>query len=120
MKITDIAFTIVPVTDLARSREFYEHLLGLKPSHVLDANDMGMVEYDVGGKTLALGSGKTIFKPTKDGGAVALEVADFSAAVAELKDAGCQFAVPPRETPESWMAVVSDPDGNYLIIQKRK
>ena len=32
MKVTDIAFTGIPVTDMKRARAFYEGVLGLKPS----------------------------------------------------------------------------------------
>jgi catechol 2,3-dioxygenase-like lactoylglutathione lyase family enzyme len=32
MKVTDIAFTVYPVTDLKRARQFYETILGLKES----------------------------------------------------------------------------------------
>jgi hypothetical protein len=34
MKVTEIAFTGYPVTNLKRARQFYEGVLGLKPSHV--------------------------------------------------------------------------------------
>ena len=32
MKITELAYTGTPVTDMARARVFYEEVLGLKPT----------------------------------------------------------------------------------------
>jgi predicted enzyme related to lactoylglutathione lyase len=120
MKVTEIAFTVLPVTSLQKARQFYEGVVGLTPTHVFTKGDMGMVEYDIGPGTLAIGCGAPLFKPSKDGGAVALEVDDFDVAVAGLKDAKCPFALEPHETPVCRMAVVTDPDGNFLMIHKRK
>ena len=77
MKITELAFTVLPVTNLAKARTFYEGVLGLKPAHIFEKDGMGMIEYSIGTGTLSIGSGAPIFKPAKDGGAVALEVEDF-------------------------------------------
>jgi predicted enzyme related to lactoylglutathione lyase len=120
MKVTEIAFTVLPVSSLKRAREFYEGVLGLQVSHVYEQGDMGMVEYGIGEGTLAIGCGAPLFKPSKDGGAVALEVEDFDAAVARLKASGCSFALEAHETPVCRMAVVTDADGNFLMVHKRK
>jgi predicted enzyme related to lactoylglutathione lyase len=120
MNITEIAFTVLPVSSLSTARKFYEGILGLKPSHVFEKEDMGMIEYDIGAGTLAIGCGAPLFKPSKDGGAVALEVEDFEAAIATLKKSGCNFALETHETPVCRMAVVTDVDGNFLMIHKRK
>jgi catechol 2,3-dioxygenase-like lactoylglutathione lyase family enzyme len=50
--ITSIAFTVYPVTDMARSRNFYEKVLGLSTSETF-GNEWA--EYDVGGSTLSRG-----------------------------------------------------------------
>ena len=120
MKITEIAFTVLPVSSLKKAREFYEGVMGLKASHVFEQGDLGMVEYDIGAGTLAIGCGAPLFKPSKDGGAVALEVEDFDAAVTSLKKNGCAFALEAHETPVCRKAVVTDADGNFLMIHKRK
>jgi predicted enzyme related to lactoylglutathione lyase len=120
MKITEIAFTVLPVLSLKKARAFYEGVLGLKPSKVFEKDEMGMVEYDIGAGTLAIGCGSPLFKPSKDGGAVALEVEDFAAAIDHLKRSGCAFSLEGTETPVCRMAVVSDPDGNFLMFHKRK
>jgi len=49
--ITSIAFTVYPVTDMARSRSFYEKVLGLTVSHNFRDD---WVEYDIGGSTFAI------------------------------------------------------------------
>jgi predicted enzyme related to lactoylglutathione lyase len=116
----EIAFTVVPVSSLSKGREFYENVLGLKATSVFEKGDMGFVEYDIGSGTLAIGCGAPLFKPSKDGGAVALEVADFDLAIASLREKSCEFAMEPQETPVCRMAVVKDPDGNFLMIHKRK
>jgi predicted enzyme related to lactoylglutathione lyase len=47
-------------------------------------------------------------------------VDDFAAAIARLTENGCPFRVEPLETPVCHMAIVSDPDGNSLVIHGRK
>ena len=78
MKVTEIAFTGYPVTDLKRSRQFYEVVLSLKPSHVSGDDSKAWVEYDIGPGTLAITNGAPDWKPSAGGGAVALEVDDFN------------------------------------------
>jgi predicted enzyme related to lactoylglutathione lyase len=116
----EIAFTVLPVTDLPNSRAFYEGVLGLKPSSVFEKGTMGFIEYDIGGAALAIGCGAPLFKPSKDGGAIALEVRDFDSAVEALRKAGCAFVQEPGDTPVCRMATITDPDGNFIMIHKRK
>ncbi|PTY02672.1 glyoxalase [Opitutaceae bacterium EW11] len=120
IKATEIAFTVLPVTNISNGRRFYENVLGLKATNVFEKGDMGFVEYDIGAGTLAIGCGAPLFRPSKDGGAVALEVEDFDAAIAALKAAKCDFALEPGATPVCRMATIRDPDGNYIMIHKRK
>lgn len=120
MKILEIAFTVLPVTDLARARTFYEYVLQLTATSVFEKDGMGFIEYDIGPGTLAIGCGAPLFKPTKEGGAVALEVEDFAATMAELEAAGVAIAMPAYETPVCHMATIADPDGNFILIHKRK
>jgi predicted enzyme related to lactoylglutathione lyase len=121
MKTVDIAFTCYPVSRIGRSRKFYERVLGLKATNVWVKNDkFGMVEYDVGPAALAIGAGASSFKVGKGGAGVAIEVANFNAAVADLKKKGCKFSIKPTETPVCHMAGIRDPDGNQILIHKRK
>jgi len=117
---TEIAFTIIPVSSIGKGRQFYEGVLGLKTTSVFEKGEMGFVEYDIGTGTLAIGCGAPLFKPAKEGGAIALEVADFDAAISNLKANACAFAMDAQETPACRMAVIKDPDGNMLMIHKRK
>jgi predicted enzyme related to lactoylglutathione lyase len=121
MKVTEIAFTCYPVTDLKRARRFYEEVLGLKQSRVFGAEEQGFVEYDIGPGTLAITNySAPDWKPSSGGGSVGLEVEDFNGAIKQLKAHGCPFYLEPLETPVCHMAVVADPDGNSVTIHRRK
>jgi predicted enzyme related to lactoylglutathione lyase len=120
IKIIEIAFTVLPVSSLSKGRQFYEGVLGLKATSVFEKGEMGFIEYDIASGTLAIGCGAPLFKPSKDGGAIALEVEDFDQAISSLKEKNCVFAMEAHETPVCHMAVVIDPDGNFLMIHKRK
>jgi len=117
---TEIAFTLIPVSSLTKGRQFYEGVLGLKATSVFDKGDMGFIEYDIGTGTLAIGCGAPLFKPGKDGGTIALEVQNFDAALSHLKQKDCVFAMEAQETPVCRMAVIKDPDGNFLMIHQKK
>jgi predicted enzyme related to lactoylglutathione lyase len=116
--IAEIAFTGTPVTDIKRAREFYEGTLGLKPTWE-SAGGM-WVEYDLKGNTFAIGCYGDVWKPSKDGTAVAFEVDDLNAEVSRLKSKGVKFAMEPMDTPVCHFAIILDPDGNQLLIHKRK
>jgi predicted enzyme related to lactoylglutathione lyase len=118
MKVNNIAFVGIPVTDVKRARAFYEGVLGLKPSD--DFNEGVWIEYDVGEGTLAIGSVGDQWKPSPDGTSVALEVDDFEGAIKNLKAANVTFDTENVESPVCRMAVVTDPDGNKIIIHKLK
>lgn len=120
MKIIEIAFSVYGVTDLKRARQFYEDTLGLKATKTYLKGDLGMVEYDIGPGTLSIGAGAPLFKPAAGGGVVALEVEDFAAAVARLRAHGVKLLAEPHETPVCHLVTIADPDGNLLIIHKRK
>ncbi len=118
MKVTSIAFTGIPVTDIKRARAFYEGVLGLKAS--ADFNEGVWIEYEIGDATLAIGSVGEQWKPSPDGTSVAIEVDDFEGAIKDLKAAGAKVDTENVESPVCRMAVVQDPDGNKIIIHKLK
>ncbi|MFO0775739.1 MAG: VOC family protein [Nitrospiraceae bacterium] len=120
MKVLEIGFVCYPVTDMKRARTFYEGVLGLKESRFFGDDKQGFVEYDIGPGTLALGNGVAEWKPADGGGCAALEVDDFPSAIAQLKAAGCRMKMDAMETPVCHMVVVYDPDGNSVVIHKRK
>lgn len=118
MKIKNIAFVGIPVTDVRRARTFYEEVLGLAVSEEMMAGKW--IEYAVGDNTLAITNVGEEWKPSDQGTGAALEVEDFDEAITKLRTQGVPFAADPFETPCCHMAVVQDPDGNKLIIHKLK
>jgi catechol 2,3-dioxygenase-like lactoylglutathione lyase family enzyme len=116
MKITEIAFVCYAVTDIARARKFYEGVLGLEPTTITGNQ---WVEYAWGPYALAIGSSPQ-WKPSPDGCSAALEVEDFDAAVKKLRDDNVKFRMEPYDGPVCKMVAVFDPDGNTVVIHKRK
>jgi predicted enzyme related to lactoylglutathione lyase len=120
IKIRDIAFSCYAVTDMARSRKFYEEVLGLKPSFVMgEPGGMQWTEYDIGHGTVSLGCAPG-FEPNADGCSVAFEVEDFDAAILSLREAQVKFRLDPMPTPVCHLAMIMDPDGNTICIHRRK
>jgi predicted enzyme related to lactoylglutathione lyase len=118
MKIKEIGFVAIPVTDIGRARKFYEGVLGLQKSG--EFMEGKWIEYGVGNDTLAIASMNETWTPSDQGTGAALEMEDFETAIAELKSAGVKFASEPFETPVCHMAIVQDPEGNKLMIHKLK
>jgi len=118
MKIKEIGFVAIPVTDIPRARKFYEEVLGLKVSDEMMSGKW--IEYSVGDDTLAIANVGDQWTPSDQGTGAAFEVEDFNEAIRRLKDRDVRFAAEPFETPCCHMAVVQDPDGNKLIIHKLK
>lgn len=120
LKVTEIAFTCYPVTDMARARRFYEDVLGLKATYVVgEPGGMQWTEYDIASGTLSIGAGAPGWTPTEQGCCAGLEVEDFDAAIAHLKSGGVKFKMEPFPTPVCRMAFIYDPDGNAICIHKR-
>jgi predicted enzyme related to lactoylglutathione lyase len=120
MKINEVAFTCYAVTDMAKSRAFYEDVLGLKPTTFYGeaTGESQWTEYEIGAGAFALGR-HADFKPSADGATVAFEVDDFDTAVKRLREAGTTFKMEPMQTPVCQMAMVLDPDGSSVMIHKR-
>ncbi len=120
LKVTEIAFSFYPVTDMARARKFYEGVLGLKPTMVFgEPGGMQWTEYDIGPATLALGCGAPDWTPRTDGCSVGLEVEEFEAAIAHLRANGVKFKMEPFPTPVCRMALICDTESNTICIHKR-
>jgi predicted enzyme related to lactoylglutathione lyase len=120
VQVTEIAFIGYPVTDIARARAFYEGFLNLKPSRTFGEGAALWVEYDLGPTTLAVTSMAPEWKPSTQGPSVALEVADFEAALSAARAAGVPVLMGPEDTPVCQFCVFSDPDGNSITLHKRK
>jgi predicted enzyme related to lactoylglutathione lyase len=112
--ITDIAFVVYPVTDIARSRAFYEQALGLNVSGTFgDA----WIEYEAGPATFAITNNFGFTAPSTS---VAFEVDDLDGHVASLKAAGVPFQGDVNDFPGCRMALITDPDGSTICIHQRK
>ena len=115
--IKEVAFVAIAVSDAERARKFYQETLELKPAST--AMGGAWVEYELGATTIGVGC-HPAWKPSRDGTTVAFEVDDIEAAISKLKERGVTFDMDKNETPVCWMAQFRDPDGNKLVIHKRK
>ncbi len=115
--IREFAFVGVPVTDLPRARKFYEGVLGLKPSS--EGSDKN-VEYDVGSGTLMIANYGDRWKPATGGTIAAFEVDDVDAMTERVKASGATIAMDPMDSPVCRFSMILDPDGNALMLHKRK
>jgi catechol 2,3-dioxygenase-like lactoylglutathione lyase family enzyme len=111
-------FVSVPVTDMARSKQFYGETLGLP----LVSGDDSWPEYQLG-ENVSL----YLIDPTNVGqsftaphsSSIALRVADVGAAREALEAKGVEFAGDTFDTGVCHMAFFSDPDGNALMMHRR-
>lgn len=114
--ITSTAFTVYPVSHMARARIFYEHVLGLHVSH----NYRNVrVEYDLGGSTVAITTTDMGQTPGAKGAVVAFEVSDLDAFIHKMKERAVTFVTEVFDTPGCHMAVIEDPERNHITIHKR-
>ena len=119
LRITRIAFLYHNVTDIARARNFYERVLGMKVGLENEgASGKWWIEYDIDGVTFAI---TNIGRRKGKGGALpAFEVADIKAAAATLRTAGATFIEPLTEYPRCRSFTVADPDGNQIGFHQLK
>ena len=115
--IKEVAFVAIAVSDKERARNFYQETLELKPTRT--QMDGAWIEYDLGETTIGVGC-HPAWQPSREGTTVAFEADDFDAAISKLKERGVEFDMGPMETPVCWMAQFRDPDGNKLVMHKRK
>jgi catechol 2,3-dioxygenase-like lactoylglutathione lyase family enzyme len=117
------AIAMLPVTDVARARRFYEEQLGLRPKTTLPS---GEILYETGGSTLEIYPRAEPLRA--DHTPVSFEVEDIEAEVGELRRHGIYFEhdeVPEAreqeglyELGEERCAWVRDPDGNILCVHE--
>jgi predicted enzyme related to lactoylglutathione lyase len=112
--ITDLAFVVYPVTDVARSRAFYEQTLGLP---VAETFGESWIEYAVGAATFAITDAFGFAAPSSS---VAFEVDDLDMQVAGLKAANVTFEGDINDFPSCRMVLIKDPDKNTICIHQRK
>ncbi|KTD47871.1 Glyoxalase/bleomycin resistance protein/dioxygenase [Legionella rubrilucens] len=115
-----VAFTMYPVENLNRAKDFYKNNFGLTPSNI-SANG-NWVEYDLpqGGcfaiTTLAEG-----VKPSSvSGGSIAFEVEDLDSLTQQLKENGVTFKLDVFSSPVCRMAIIIDSEGNAITLHQLK
>ena len=112
-----IDYTMIIVSDMARSVEFYADKLGIP----LKFQSPEWTEFDTGSTTLALhGGGAPQSNGAADDGksragtcSIGFNVGDLEKTYLELKDKGINFIMPPtqRDSEGIRLAVCVDPDG---------
>jgi predicted enzyme related to lactoylglutathione lyase len=111
-----VAFTMVPVKDMARAVAFYRDVLGLPLGKFPPTSPW--VEFDLpegGCVAITTVSGT----PSGTAGAtLALEVSDLDALVAQLAERGAQLLGDFVKGPRCRMRMVADPDGNALVLHQ--
>lgn len=113
----NVAFVIYPVKDVKIVRAFYENALGLK----VTANwDDQWVEYDIGDGTLAITTADATHKAGTHGATVGLEVVEFEAVLAHLKNKAVPIFNGPFDSPACRGCIIRDPDGNEIILHAKK
>jgi predicted enzyme related to lactoylglutathione lyase len=117
MAIQSVAFVVMPVSDMARARKFYEDALGF-------SNGVGneqFIEYDVNGVTIAVADAREWQScPPGQGLGLVLEVDNVDAMVDKLTAAGAPVILPAFDTPVCRMAGLKDPDGNSFFVHQCK
>lgn len=119
MKIRGVDFVFYNITDMKRSVAFYRDILGLP---VIGAVGEQWTEFDTGTVALSVGlwGAKPLEKGQKGNASVALSVDDVAKAVAELKEKGVQVNLEAQDFNACGMASISDPDGNEIVLHRRK
>lgn len=116
--IKKVAFTMYPVTDMKRAREFYENILKLVPGSIT-ANG-AWVEYDLPkGGCFALTTLAEGVKPSATaGGSIAFEVEDLDELMTALKSKRVEVKLDIFSSPVCRMAVVLDSEGNSIVLHQ--
>lgn len=116
--IKKVAFTMYPVENLERARNFYENVLKLRPG--TESAGGKWIEYDLpGGGCFAITNLAEGVKPSANsGGSVAFEVSDLDSLVSDLKAKGVKFKIDTFQTPVCKMAIALDSEGNALTLHQ--
>lgn len=109
----DIAFILMPVKDMPKSREFYEGVLGLE---VTAQWDNEWVEYNIGSGTVALTKAAEVMQAGNQGGRLAIEVRDMDAVLKMLDENEVETVRKPWDTETCRGCFITDPDGNEIML----
>jgi len=116
--IKKVAFSMYPVSDMKRAREFYEKKLQLKLGKI--SVEGAWVEYDLPqGGCFALTTLAEGVKPSSiAGGSVAFEVENLDKLISNLKSQEVEIKLDTFTTPVCSMAVIIDSEGNSVILHQ--
>ena len=118
IQVTDVPFIAYPATDLKRSRDFYERIIGLKCTldHELPEEGKRWIEYDIGNCALALSN----IIPTngESGVGAAFEVEDLDFALEKLQSENVDIKTEVMASPSCRFFIIADPDGNDITIHQ--
>ena len=78
------------------------------------------IEFDIGTGTLALTDGFEHLQPGGSGALVAFEMPDLDAFGRHLAALGLKWALGPFDTPVCTCGTIKDPEGNEIMIHRRK
>lgn len=111
-----VSLIMILVSDIRRSVQFYRDQLGL----TLTAESSEWAEFQVGEDRVALQAGGDSSVPcmTQAAGrmSISFEVDDVVEAYEILRAADVPFVRPPAEQEFGMLAVLSDPDGNQIML----
>ena len=119
IQVKEIAFVFHPVADIARARDFYEKLLGLKIGLQLEFEPGAWwIEYDIAGVALAISNVEPVSRGA--GAGLALEVASLDETLAAIRAAKIPVTLGPQNLPPCRLFRVSSPDGHSITFHQRK
>ena len=117
--LSKVAFTMYPITNVDRARQFYERTLGLEVGVVGGQGDMHWVEYDLpGGGCLTLTNTSGEEPSAAAGGTIAFEVDNLSTLMERLKSENVRFTSDVVRGPNCQMAVCLDSEGNSILLHQ--
>jgi predicted enzyme related to lactoylglutathione lyase len=108
IRVEQVDFVALPVSDLGRADRFYGETLGLARNP--HTSGERWVEYETPNVTFAL----SMF-----GGTIALRVPDVDGARGVLEEAGVAFSMDTFDSGVCRGAPFTDPDGNQLLLHRR-
>ena len=120
--IKKVAFTMYPVVDLARARDFYENTLGIKVTNVYEHERGSWIEYDLPqGGCFAITTVMEGVTPSASGGCLAFEVEDLDAMLVDLRSKNIKIVMDKLITPGVCsIAVILDSEGNGIALHQLK
>ena len=121
--IKKVAFTMYPVLDMKRARDFYENILKLEVGKIFEHPNGIWVEYDLPeGGCLALTTlAKDVNPSANSGGSIAFEVEDLNQMLDKLKVKNVKIIMDKLVTENVCsMAVILDSEGNSITLHQLK